>query len=289
MIIEPKHHSLLARLFSNPVVGELASRRRSRLLDYVLRHSGLSRSSGGATLGQMLEEIYWLLWRHYRCEYVYKNALVSKILLGRHSLNTSTLLTEFRTGTSKADLVIVNGTSTVYEIKTELDSLDRLGSQLGSYLRVFDKVYVVTHESQVPKIEREVASPVGILLLTDRYRFSKIRDAKHNAVNVDPASIFGCLHQAEYCRVIKSEFGFVPDVPNSLIYTECKRLFATLRPEVAHRYLIEALRRRAAGTALPEFVGSVPLSLKLLSLAQKLTFAQRATFLSALQAEYKLN
>lgn len=47
------------------------------------------------------------------------NVIANKILLGKHSLNTSHMLSEFRVGYNKADVVIINGTSSVYEIKSE--------------------------------------------------------------------------------------------------------------------------------------------------------------------------
>lgn len=289
-MIDARYYKQLARLFSTPVVSELASIQRCDLIDYILQQSGYSRLFiKGGTLSQIFESLYWFLWHHYRCEYIYKNALVSKILLGRHSLNTSTALTEFRTGKSKADLVIVNGTSSVYEIKTELDSLDRLGGQIASYFRVFDKVYVVTHESHMAKVEREIGPYVGLLLLTNRYSLKTLREASSNTANLDSSSIFSCLRQNEYCRIVKAEFGYVPDVPNTLIYTECKKLFVTLPPDIAHQYMIGELRKRSHGPKFQDFIHAVPSSLKQLCLAQKLTSRQRDSFLSALQAEYKLN
>jgi hypothetical protein len=72
-----------------------------------------------------------------RDEYVYKAALVQKILLGRHSLQTASMLNEFRVGGCKADLAILNGTATVYEVKSERDSLARLQRQIAAYTTVF--------------------------------------------------------------------------------------------------------------------------------------------------------
>lgn len=43
------------------------------------------------------------------------------------------MIPEFNVGASKADLAVFNGTSTVYEIKSEIDSTERLKSQMGDY------------------------------------------------------------------------------------------------------------------------------------------------------------
>ena len=79
---------------------------------------------------ELLSEIYCELKNNYRNEYFYKNTLLNKLLLGVHSVNTTTALTEVAIAKSKADFVLINGKAVVYEIKTELDNLDRLSSQI---------------------------------------------------------------------------------------------------------------------------------------------------------------
>ena len=74
-------------------------------------------------LSNWFDFFYNLLFSSYRCEYVYKNAIATKLYLGgHHSLQHSLLTNELRIGQSRADVVILNGTSTVYEIKSEYDS-----------------------------------------------------------------------------------------------------------------------------------------------------------------------
>ena len=63
-----------------------------------------------------------------------------------HSVNTTTALTEVAIAKSKADFVLINGKAVVYEIKTELDNLERLCSQIDDYYKAFDHVAVVTYE-----------------------------------------------------------------------------------------------------------------------------------------------
>jgi hypothetical protein len=182
-------------------------------------------------------------------------------------------------------VVILNGTSCVYEIKTELDSLDRLEGQLRSYRKVFDKIYVVTHESQLSKLRRVLRDDVGILVLTERYRFHEAREAASDKSKVDAASIFDCLRQSEYSDIIEREYGFVPDVPNTKIYAECKKLFSQLDPMVAHDSMVDALKSRSPNRSLAPLVDAVPHSLKLLSVITDLTARQRASFVSALSTE----
>ena len=73
---------------------------------------------------ELISEIYCELKNNYRNEYFYKNTLLNKLLLGVHSVNTTTALTEVAIAKSKADFVLINGKAVVYEIKTELDNLE---------------------------------------------------------------------------------------------------------------------------------------------------------------------
>ena len=100
----------------------------------------------------LYERSYSFLEKNYKNEYIYKNMIARKILMGRHSLKSSVLLSEFRVGTNKADLVLINGCSTCYEIKTEYDSLIRLEDQLSSYTKLFNKVFVVCASKMITDV-----------------------------------------------------------------------------------------------------------------------------------------
>ena len=80
----------------SPLFARLAN--QSRLL------SDLSLSERVYTL---FDAAFSLLKREgYRHEYIYKAALTHKILLGKHSLQTASMMNEFRVGECKADVAI---------------------------------------------------------------------------------------------------------------------------------------------------------------------------------------
>lgn len=80
----------------------------------------LDNAGSGATVGDVFDQAFEILKvAGQRDEYIYRAAISQKILMGTHSLRTASMLNEFRAGSSKADLVILNGTATVYEIKSE--------------------------------------------------------------------------------------------------------------------------------------------------------------------------
>ena len=169
-------------------------------------------------------------------EYIYKNAIANKILLGKHSLNTSHMLTEFRVAKCKADVVILNGTSTVYEIKSEYDSFNRLENQINSYLKVFDHINVITSDSQITKLQTLLPENIGIMVLTNRNTIKTIRESEGNKKNINTEILFDSLRKNEYTRIVKEFYGEVPNVPNTQIYKEFKKLFCDLPVETVHDF-----------------------------------------------------
>ncbi|NSD83629.1 sce7726 family protein [Faecalicatena fissicatena] len=128
---------------------------------------------------ELVSEIYKVLKNEYRNEYYYKNTLLNKLLLGIHSINTTTALTEIPVAKSKADFVLINGKAVVYEIKTELDNLDRLESQINDYFKAFDHVAVVTYKENIAAIQKKVGSigkPVGIYVLQKRGTIKEVQE-----------------------------------------------------------------------------------------------------------------
>lgn len=274
----------ISRLFSSSVITEIAEIGTCKLLKAVL--DAWEPSVPDRTLASVFDDLYSLLLREYRCEYVYKNALINKVLLGRHSLSTSTVLTEFRAEDCKVDGLLLNGSSVAYEIKTEMDSLDRLEKQLRSYVRMFDYVYVLANERdrRLSKFDNLTPPKVGTIVLSPDYTLRIRRPAQSNKRTVDPKSIFRSLRRSEYCQIIRENFGSVPDVPNTEIYLECQRLFSLLSPEQAHDGMVKVLKNRVSAAALTQFLDSVPHSLKSLCLATRLTRSQRKSLVRTLSS-----
>jgi len=169
----------VARLFSSSVLQEAARLGKSPLFSRLAKASNLVETiSPTDPVRNLFDVAFSLLKRkHYRHEYVYKAAITHKVLLGVHSLQTASMLTEFRVGSCKADVAILNGTSTVYEIKSERDKLDRLEAQVSAYRQVFAKVNIITGKNHLKAVLASVPPDVGVLLLTDRFKISTVREA----------------------------------------------------------------------------------------------------------------
>jgi hypothetical protein len=284
--INDKYLPSLGRMFSPLVMDQIALKGRSGYLSEVCSNSRLiEQIDPSMSLAQFFDLIYMILFKSYRNEYIYKNAIANKILLGRHSLKTSHMLIEFRVGNCKADVVVVNGTSAVYEIKSELDSFARLENQIKNYLKIFDYINVITSVSQVNKLKSILPDKAGILLLTNRNTISTIRESKSNRKNTNPSILFDSLRKNEYVKAIKEYFGIVPDVPNTQIYKECKELFSKIPAELAHDLTINILRRRRNTRVLKAFIEEAPASLS----AYAMSICSQKVKMQALMSRFSKN
>lgn len=207
----------------------------------------------------------------FRHEYVYKAALTHKILLGTHSLNTASMLTEFRIGRCKADVVILNGTGTVYEIKSERDSLSRLERQIADYRKVFASVNVIAGEKHIRNVLSTVPEDVGVLELSNRYQIHTRRAAQNTPERTDSVSIFDVITSRE-AGLILTKLGFdLPAVPNTQRYRAYLNIFQDIAPEDAHRSMVSVLKRTRQLKHLAKFVKDLPQSLHSVALSTRLS------------------
>ena len=266
--------SALARFFSSGVLAEFGATRQPSIATRLFRQLNLSSYFNPDMLvGDFYNALFSHLVRHYRFEYVYKNAIAEKKFWGCHNLNTAFMLTEFRVADCKADTVIVNGTSHVYEIKTEMDDFTRLGSQLAAYFKVFDYITLVTEEKLFSVAEQYLPGNVGILTLADkRYQFRRqhyYRKPVSNKQNVDPLVLFDSLTRAEYLQIIK---------------TEARQLFASLPPVVAHDNMVQVLRERSNALSLRSVIDELPTSLQAAAFSLKMNALQKERFINRLNS-----
>ena len=101
----------------------------------------------------------------------------------------------------------------------------------------------------------------GIMVLTNRNTIKTIKEAKSNKINIKPDILFDSLKKTEYMKVIKDYFDTVPDVPNTQIYKECKKLFCDISPKITHDLTMKVLRKRSNPQVLQEFIKKAPRSL----------------------------
>ncbi len=254
----------------------------SKLLKVFKEFDMLDSMHKDMTVKEFFENAYKKLLNNYRNEYVFKNAIAQKILIGRHSVKTSLLLTEFRVESSKADIVIFNGTSHAYEIKTELDNIERLEKQIKDYKKAFEYVNIVSVESKINEIVNLIDDTVGIIILTKQYTFKTIRKAKSGLKFLDKEALFNILRKNEYLKIIQKYYKATPDVPNTKINFACKSLFKQLSIEDIHREVLKTLKDRNSHKNLTNKIKEFPNSLKIAVLEANLSIEKQNTFLELL-------
>jgi hypothetical protein len=197
--------------------------------------------------GTLISEIYEYMSKSYRNEYFYQNTLLNKLLLEKHRVNTTSALTQIPISKSKADFILINGKAVVYEIKTELDSLDRLDSQLKDYYKAFDHVCVVTSESHYERVLNILnVTPVGIYVLTQQNTISSTMKKEPIADNssLDYTAIFKVLHKREYENILIQYYGELPIASQVFYYGECLKLFSQIPILVAYSMALRELKKR---------------------------------------------
>ncbi|MCF3942587.1 sce7726 family protein [Oceanobacillus alkalisoli] len=251
----------LNKLFTRNSLWKLINSKGSELYELCIQQYSLKGSN--TTNKEIISSIYRYLMKEYRNEYFYKNTLLNKLLLARHSLHTTTALNEVPISKSKADFVLINGKAIVYEIKTELDSFERLDSQINDYYKAFKHVCVVTCESNYEKIRGMLKdTPVGICILTKRNTISMRKEPEDFEQKLNHTLIFKVLRKKEYENILMKHYGELPDTTQMNYYKACLEWFENIEINIAHSYMIGELRKRNI-KEVEEYRG-VPYELKFL-------------------------
>ena len=208
----------------------------------IRKHTTFSNSM---TNFELLDKIYNELLESYRIEYVYKNTLINKKLIKKYSLESTIALNEFKIGSSIADFVLLNGKARVFEIKTELDGLDKLEKQISDYYSFATDVYIVSSSKHIKKlIELYKETTVGIIELTKKNNLKEIKAASSCVDLLDHSVIFKSLRKNEYINVLESNSIEIPKVPNTLIFKECFNLSRSIDILDFQKSTIKVLKKR---------------------------------------------
>lgn len=151
-----------------------------------------------------------------------------------------------RHGKCRADIAIVNGRLTGYEIKSDEDSLKRLEEQVQFYSAVFDRASVITGTRHLDAVLSRLPKWWGVVLCKARrdgaVGFRAIRRADLN-VHLDPIAIAQLLWKSEAAEILKSlgEPSNVLRECRSILY---ERLAAAIDLPQLQQRVREYLRKR---------------------------------------------
>lgn len=233
---------VLKRFFSKNMVHDLLLGKEERLFNYVVRR--YIKDPEDKSYETLISEIYSVMNKEYRTEYYYKNTMLNKLLFKNHDYRKTIALTELPVGNSKADFVMINGKGIVYEIKTELDNLERLGGQIHDYYKAFTNVYIVTYRENLERIENTVDNSVGIMVLTKRNALKTMRKPKEYKEKLEYETIFRILRKREFEEIIKGHNMNLPQVSQFEYYTECFKLIKKIEIFELQREMLKQLKTR---------------------------------------------
>lgn len=197
------------------------------------------------TIGQGVVFLHKYLFKYHRSEFIYKSILLNKIVFGRHSPHTCTAFEELPIGDSIADFVIINGNATVYEIKTDLDTLRRLDAQVFDYYSAFENVVIVCGNTNYGEIaERYRDSSLGIIVLSDRGTLSVKQKPSPVRSLLSHKSMFNILRKAERDAVLEEMGVKLNPVAPVFHYEDRLKKFEKMPLEDAYESCIKLLKRR---------------------------------------------
>lgn len=275
---------ILNRLFTQYTFGDLVKNSVNSTYCAIVRR--YLKDDKGDNNYEIIRKIYKYMSKHYRNEYFYQNTMLNKILLGRHSINTTTALTQIPIGKSKADFVMINGKAVVYEIKTELDSFERLENQISDYYKAFNYVCVVTCERNFPKLSNLLeGTTVGICILTDRNTLQFRKAPKENNDKLSYQAIFKVLHKQEFENIIMNYFGNLPSSTPVFYYDKCFLSITGISMEILYPMFLKELKKR--NTIIQEDYKNVPYELKSLMYFYKASHKDYMKLSNFLEDKYR--
>ncbi|MGX1960241.1 sce7726 family protein [Serratia proteamaculans] len=263
-----------AQLFTSQAINKIAQGDLSLL--YKMLDEYLTPKYMPIKVSDVFEMTFNKYTKDYKTEYFFKNTIANKIFLKRHRKNSSTMITELRVGNNKADCVIVNGHSTCYEIKTEFDSLKRLPEQISTYLKVFEKVYVVCAKVHVENVISIVSDDVGIIELTDKGSLNEVRKASDSINEIDRGLMISSLRKSEYVYMAES-LSLTPLTSSNMhVFSDCLAIFNEASSSDLRKLYRDALKKyRKADFNL---INVLPPSLINSAISFKLSLAKQEAF-----------
>lgn len=252
-----KETNYLNKIFTIPYLDSI---QHSKHFQSVLSDKNIS----SATYKSVIASLYQELDEHHHNEYFYKNELLNSLLIQNKNLSSCSALTELPVANSKVDMILVDedDVGTVYEIKTELDTLNRLESQIQDYYKAFPYMYVVTSSNHLKQLENVLeGTDVGIIELTNDREFVHRKEAIYNAEDLSHDVLFRILRKKEFESIVLKYFGELPDVSDFVYYQTCFGLLKDLDIILFQKEVISCLRKRNLVQDVDGFVKNVPYEL----------------------------
>lgn len=241
--MEKNLNYIINKTFTVPYIDKMISEKAVSKTFY--EYSKPFASIEDSSYRTIFSNMYCYMNKQYRNEYYFKNTILNKLLLEKHDISTTAALSELPISTSIADFVLINGKGIVYEIKTDLDNLNRLSSQINDYYKVFSYVYVVVSKKQLIKVKEYLdGTPTGIYELTRSGNLLCRKKAMCYKNKLSHKSMFLLMRKYEFEQTIFKHFGKLPNVNNFIYYRECLKWIKKMNILTLQKEVMAHLKRR---------------------------------------------
>ena len=255
-------YNILNRFFSREVLLDLFNNGKNVVYQNCVNRFFKNQNPFQKRNQEIIEFLYLQCDQYYRNEYFYKNTLINRLFLEKQNIHTTIALNEIPINQSVADLILVNGKAILYEIKSNIDNLDRLNNQILNYYTAIDTIYVVTYDGNQEKIEKAIQNDnVGIYILTNDNELIEQKTAVPNSSNLQNESIFKLLRKSEYTNILLGEFGKLPSSSQIMFYRDCLNLVNKIDTDKFYKLTTNELKKRNILNP-EEYQISIPYELK---------------------------
>jgi hypothetical protein len=145
----------------------------------------------------------------------YNGEEILKYKLFQNYINKKNLIAAFeiKVNNSRVDFLTINGHTTSFEIKSELDNLYKLSKQMADYMLAFEYNYLVIDERHVEKAQDLLPESYG-LWSYKKGKYKKLRKAVLND-KINSEVQLGLLTKRELINTFPEKGGILIDVLNS--------------------------------------------------------------------------
>ncbi len=184
----------------------------------------LLKDTQGMNNGNVVSELWRLLKAHRRNEHYYKEVLLTNFIA--HDIERTSALAEVPVlgepgKRSWFDLAVFGDNSTVFEIKSEFDSPERLKLQLPNYRSVFTNVMVVSSLRNSRRMLKhlDMIDPLaGLLVIGIDGELELVKRPVSDESRLRKESIIRLLHKTELERILISKFGLISEASREIYF-----------------------------------------------------------------------
>lgn len=252
--------SNLNKIFTIPFIDALSKPNCHPIFDIAV--SQIKSGQSNLTYQDAFTLLYKELDGCYRNEYFYKNTLLNTMLIqNKEESCFVSALTELPVANSKPDFMTIDkdDVGIAYEIKTDLDSLQRLETQIRDYCKVFSSIYVVAGEKHIKEVETMLQNTnVGIIELTASNKLIYKKIAVCDANRLSHEALFKVLRKKEFESIVLKHFGELPHVSDFVYYRTCFELLKQLDIIEFQKDVMHCLGQRNIVKDVDSFTQNVP-------------------------------